>query len=176
LRISPQGIQRALVVALLAATLSAPPVSFADSSSPRLAGYYDLFMAICGTQVYEWQDNDAPREVFSEGLEVGVGRTLRYLLTNEGELKAWKDDPAQATHILGKVKSFHAGHSGLFIIRNDNGLWYLSTERLLGFGEGVDGEPARIARDVLNGAIGDSANYFVTRKGTLFVKGLAHRG
>ena len=36
--------------------------------------------------------------------------------------------------------------------------------------------PRRVADDVIAACIGDSADYFVTRDGTLHVKGLAHRG
>jgi alpha-tubulin suppressor-like RCC1 family protein len=45
-----------------------------------------------------------------------------------------------------------------------------------GFGESIVGKPVLVAGDVLTASIGDSANYYVTTKGELFVKGRAHRG
>jgi alpha-tubulin suppressor-like RCC1 family protein len=36
--------------------------------------------------------------------------------------------------------------------------------------------PRRVAEGVVDACIGDSADYYVTRDGALFVKGLAHRG
>lgn len=176
-RVFPLRIVRQTSVGVLAATLScAPAIGLADSSSPRLAAYYDLFMAICGNHVYEWKGDNHPKRVSVAGKQVGVGKTTRYLLTDNGALTAWEDDPARAEQIMDEVKSFHAGRSGLFIIRDDDSLWHVNTERLLGFGEGIGGKPVRIASNALTGSVGDSANYYVTRQGALFVKGRAHRG
>jgi hypothetical protein len=74
------------------------------------------------------------------------------------------------------VKSFFAGRSGVFVIRNDASLWKFNTKSLLGFGEKISGPPTHIADDILTAAIGDSASYFVSQQGALFVQGKAHRG
>lgn len=168
---------RISAIAVLAiAFLGGLPPGYADSSGPRLAAYYDLFMAICGNQVYQWEGDEAPRKAGVGAKRVGVGRTIRYALTDRGRLTAWEDAPARAEPIMDRVKSFHAGRSGLFIIRADDSLWHVKTAGLFGFGEDAGAEPTPIADKVLTASIGDSANYFVTRAGGLFVKGRAHRG
>ena len=108
----------ALVVNVSCGQLSA----YADSSSPRLAAYYDLYMAICEDRVYAWRDDDMPQPVATGALQVGVGKSIRYMLTHTRELTAWEDDPTQAERIMNGVTSFHAGHSGLFVIREDHSL------------------------------------------------------
>jgi hypothetical protein len=77
---------------------------------------------------------------------------------------------------MDQVDSFHAGRSGLLIIRTGGSLWHVETTGLLGFGEKVAGMSAQIADNVLTASVGDSANYYVTRDGALFVQGRAHRG
>lgn len=148
----------------------------ADSSVPSLAGYYDDFMAICNGNAYEWSDANTPRESIAGVTQVGVGRNNRYALTLDGRLLAWRSDPSQSELVMDDVKSFHAGRSGLLVVLNDDSLWHVETQSLLGFGEAVSAEPSAVATDVGTAAVGDSANYYVTRKGDLFVKGLAHRG
>lgn len=44
------------------------------------------------------------------------------------------------------------------------------------FSEGELAQPVRVGTSVVAASIGDSANYFITDDGLLFVKGLAHRG
>lgn len=171
-RVSRGAVICALAVNVFCGQLSA----YADSSSPRLAAYYDLYMAICEDRVYEWRDDDMPQQVATGALQVGVGKSMRYLLTHKGELAAWEDDPTQADRIMNDVISFHAGHSGLFVVREDHSLWHLKISGTWGFGEDIDKEPVLVTGDVLTASIGDSANYYVTNKGRLFVKGRAHRG
>ena len=52
---------------------------------------------------------------------------------------------------------------------------YLDQPKLW-LGEGSVAPPVTVARDVIAASIGNSANYYVRRDGTLFAKGLAHRG
>ena len=63
------------------------------------------------------------------------------------------------------VAAFAAGESGWFAIDASRQLWH-----------GAHAAPQRVADDVVAACIGDGADYFVTRDGTLWVKGLAHRG
>ena len=51
-----------------------------------------------------------------------------------------------------------------------------ATENLLGFGENLAPTPVRLADGVLTAAVGDSADYYVTDDGRLWVRGQAHRG
>jgi alpha-tubulin suppressor-like RCC1 family protein len=133
-------------------------------------------MAICEDRVYEWRDDDMPQQVATGALQVGVGKSMRYLLTHKGELAAWEEDPTQADRIMNDVISFHAGNSGLFVVREDHSLWHLKTSGTWGFGEDIDNETVLVTGDVLTASIGDSANYYVTTRGRLYVKGRAHRG
>jgi hypothetical protein len=162
---------------LLLATLNifAPP-ALADSSSPLLAAYYDNFLAICGTKVYAWSGFNTPQESLSDIKQVGVGKRNRYALTIQNKLIFWKDNPANTAVLMEDVKTFYAGRSGLFVIRNDDTLWNIQTKSLFGFGENLSKEFSFIANNALTASIGDSANYYVTRGRALFVRGLAHRG
>lgn len=164
-----------IFLTLASLIIFAHPVS-ADSSSPLLAAYYDRFLAICGNEVYEWSNFDKPQVSLSDIKQVGVGKQNRYALTVQNKLLTWKDDPANASALMENVKSFSAGRSGLFVIRNDNSLWEFQTNSLLGFGEELSDKPSHISDNVLTASVGDSANYYVTHHGALFVHGLAHRG
>ena len=152
------------------------PFASADSSSPRLAAYYNLFLAICGNQVYEWEDEGTPKKAVVGAVQVGVGKSLRFALTDQNVLLAWGDDAARTEPIMKTVKSFHAGRSGLFVIRHDDSLWHIGTKSYFGLSELTGEKPTMIVSDIVTAAIGDSANYYVTRQGMLFVKGRAHRG
>ena len=74
------------------------------------------------------------------------------------------------------VRSFSAGRTGVFIIRNDNSLWHVGAESFLGIGEELGSRAEPVAENVLTAAIGDGTNYYVTREGRLFARGKAHRG
>ena len=63
----------------------------------------------------------------------------------------------------------------MFAGRQDGTLLYLDRPKRW-LGEGPVAPPVTVASDVIAANIGDSANYYVRRDGTLFVKGLAHRG
>lgn len=148
----------------------------ADSSSPLLAAYYDKFMAICNGKVFTWNNNEKPKELLSKGKKVGVGKSNSYVLTGQNELLAWEDVYKTPDKVLGGIKSFYAGRSGIFVIKNDDSLWHIETESVLGFGEKLSKNIFLVSENILTGSIGDSADYYVTHDGSLFVKGLAHRG
>lgn len=160
----------------LVANLMMMTAAVASSSSPRLAAYYDTFLAICENKVYAWSDFDSPKEIMVGANQVGVGKNNRYVLTNDDNLIYWSKDSAKTVTLMNDVKTFHAGRSGLFVIKENNSLWYFKTKTILGFGEKISGKPEHIADNVLTAAIGDSANYYASQNGALFVKGLSHRG
>jgi len=147
----------------------------ADSTSPRLAAYYDQKMLLCGQTAYQWQGQEQPVRVAENISQVGVGRNIWYGLDLDGRLLAWRDRPDKPRVILGKVKRFAAGQSGIFAIRTDSSLWYMQPSDRW-FNPGDIASPVQIADNVIAAAIGDSADYYVTRSGRLYVKGLAHRG
>lgn len=165
-----------LVVSLVMLSLLIPTQARADSSSHRLAAYYDEFLALCGGQVFEWRDDDEPKKSTSDVKQVGVGKNNRYALTQDGVLIAWGKNPRNPSTVMDGVISFHAGRSGLLVIKEDNNLWSIDAEGVFGFGESLSDERVKIANDVVFASVGDSANYYVTKSGSLFVHGLAHRG
>jgi len=151
-------------------------VAIADSSSPRLAAYYDSFLAICGDQVYEWTVFDSPQKKMEGIKQVGIGKHNRYALTDAGDLLYWSHDVSESALLMADVKYFYAGRSGVFVVRTDDSLWGFDTHSLLGFGERLASTPFRIADNIRAAAIGDSANYYVSQEGALYVRGRAHRG
>ncbi len=78
----------------------------------------------------------------------------------------WVERLLAATDGRG-VARFAVGQSGWFAIDHGKTLWK---------GEHRTHATRRIAEDVIDACIGDSADYYVTRDGTLHVHGLAHRG
>lgn len=163
---------RALVVVLAAITMD---TAVADSSTPRLAAYYDRHMAICGGEAYEWSGDDAPRNVGRDVVQVGVGKRQSYALTGLGRLHAWNADFRAADPLLDGVRYFSAGDSGVLAIRNDGTLWSVTrTER--GLPGRVRTEMVQVAIAAKAAAVGDGTNYYVTADGELFAKGSAHRG
>ncbi|MFT5394471.1 MAG: hypothetical protein ACI8PT_004682 [Gammaproteobacteria bacterium] len=148
----------------------------ADSSSPRLAGYYDLFMTICNSTAYEWSGDGKHERAMTDVIQVGVGRSTRYALKHSGELVGCSKNAQRTVSVAAQVRSFHAGKSGVFIIRDDHSLWHLNTEQLLGLSGSLSAEPTRIAGNIAAAAVGDSADYYATVAGVLYVKGRAHRG
>jgi len=167
---------QSIIVQFFLAGLFFSTTALADSSSPRLAGFYDSFLAICGNKVYEWDDFNQPQERMSGIRQVEIGKENRYALTDEGELLTWKNGSPSITTLMEDVQSFSAGRSGLLVIKNDSSLWAFEAKSFFGFGEEVSQTPLYIANDVVVVAVGDSADYYVTLEGDLFVKGQAHRG
>jgi len=138
----------------------------ADSSDPALASYYERHMALRDGVAYGWTGRYTPRALRRGVVQVGVGRDAYFALLADGTLQTWTDDPQTARTLMQGVARFAAGASGWFAIDRSGVLWY---------GQG-GAAPVRIAGDVADACIGDSADYYVTRDGTLFAKGLAHRG
>ena len=172
-RVNLRTVARLLPGAVLAA-LAAGTV-LADSSTPRLAAYYERHLAICGGDAYEWSGDELPRAAMRQVIQVGVGRHSSYALARDGQLYAWGDDFRKAEVLLEGVKAFAAGDSGVLAIKIDDTLW--NVER---HGGGLAGrsriERNRIAARVRSAAAGDGTNYYVTLEGDLYAKGNAHRG
>jgi len=148
------------------ATAPVLPAS-ADSSSPLLAAYYDRQMAIVDGVAYAWQGSNNPKRIAQHAIQVGVGRTSYYALTSSGELLGFRGVPAQPVTVMTGVTRFAAGRSGVLAIGPDSTLWWI---------EKSTKEPTRIATGVSEAAVGDGANYYITKSGELHVKGKAHRG
>jgi Regulator of chromosome condensation (RCC1) repeat len=146
--------------------MSVVPPLRADASSATLASYYERHMALRGGVAYGWLGRDAPRAQRSGVMQVGVGKSGSFALLAEGNLITWTDHADAARTLMQGVARFAAGDSGWFAIDRTDVLWY---------GQG-SAAPARVADRVADACIGDSADYYVTRDGTLFAKGLAHRG
>ncbi len=138
----------------------------ADASSVDLASYYEHHMALRHGVAYGWVGREAPRALRRGVTQVGVGKSVFFALLADGSLVSWTDNADAARTLMPGVVRFAAGDSGWFAIDRAGVLWY---------GQG-SAAPTRVAGAVADACIGDSADYYVTRDGTLFVKGLAHRG
>lgn len=162
---------------LFVAALSAcsAKAAHADSSTPRLASYYDRHLAICAGAAYQWTGDDTPRQVLANVVQVGVGRNESYALTDDGRLHAWGNDVRKAEVLLEGVKSFAAGDAGVLAIKPDGSL--LRIERGTRPARGA-GPPANtpVAANVKAASVGDGTNYYVTTDGDLYAQGNAHRG
>ena len=139
----------------------------ADSSGGELASYYDRHMVLADGVAYGWAGRDAPRRMRAGVVQVGVGRDAYYALQDDGTLVRWSDAPDSPATLLRGVANFAAGESGWFAIDRGDVLWQ---------GRGDVSPPRRVAEGVIAACIGDGADYYVTRDGTLYVQGLAHRG
>lgn len=139
----------------------------ADSSSPTLAAYYDRQMAIVGGIAYAWEDDDAPRMIQPDAMQVGVGRSHYYVLGADKVLRRYRRVSGAPDIVARGITRFAAGRSGVLAIRRDRSLWWHEDGR---------GTGAQIAVGAVDAAVGDGANYYVTASGDLFVKGRAHRG
>jgi hypothetical protein len=156
---------RLAVVLFLCCTGSA--AALADSSSPLLAAYYDRQMAIVGGVTYVWKGDDAPMRINVNAVQVGVGRDTFYALDKLGRLRAWRHRHVKPAMLMRGVTGFAAGRSGVLTIRKDGSLWRINP---------LSKARTRLATDVTQAAVGDGANYYITRSGALFVRGKAHRG
>jgi len=150
-------------------------LGYADSTSPLLAAYYDRKMLLCDKTAYQWRGDDTPRPVAEDIIQVGVGRDASYVLTSGGRLLTWEDDLDERQEIFDRVVWFAAGRSGVFMTLTDGAFIYMARPKSW-FGEGDLVMPVKVSASVMTASIGDSADYFVTSDGSLFVKGRAHRG
>lgn len=150
-------------------------IAIADSSSPRLGAYYDRKMVVCGTEAYQWSGTERPRQVSDNVAQVGVGADSSYVLSTSGALMHWRDDPSDQQKLMDGINWFAAGDSGVFALDRADTLWLLERGSSW-FSSGKFPKPMVIAKAVSTASIGDSANYYVTKSGDLYVKGLAHRG
>ena len=162
-------MQRRRLLALISgphAIMSSTP-SLADSSGPQLASYYDRHMALQGGVAYCWVGRGVPTRMRAGATQVGVSQDAFFALQDDGRLVTWRDTPDAATSLMPSMLAFACGQSGWFAIDRAQVLWQ---------GGGTRPVPQRIADDVATACIGDSADYYIRRDGTLWVKGLAHRG
>ena len=136
----------------------------ADASGPALASYYELHMALIGGVAYAWRGQGQPLRQRGGVRQVGVSRDACYALLDDGRLLRWTDDAQRADTLMQGVAAFAAGDSGWFAIDTSQQLWHGGTA------------PRRVAGGVVAACIGDGADYFIRQDGTLWVKGLAHRG
>ncbi|MGI9521626.1 MAG: hypothetical protein ACR2PG_08260 [Hyphomicrobiaceae bacterium] len=139
--------------------------ALADSSSPKLAAYYDRQMAIVAGRVFAWKGREPPTVIPFTARQVGVGRNRYYVLTNDGKLIVLRENGDQHAVLMHGIARFAAGDSGVLAIANDRVLWWLT-----------GATKQRMADDVAVAAVGDGANYYITSSGDLFVKGRANRG
>ena len=84
-------LSASLIVMILMAicTLSGVGPAYADSTSPRLAAYYDRKILLCGETAYQWSGAARPQSVADNIKQVGVGRDASYVLTTSGRLLTW---------------------------------------------------------------------------------------
>lgn len=158
---------RACLAALLCSALTMTvPLAHADSSQPSLASYYERHMALVDGVAYGWTGRGEPRAMTAGVVQVGVSKDAYFALRADGTLVTGADLARAETVLMRGVASFASGASGWFAIDQAHVLWH---------GVGL-GKPVRVAENVAAASIGDSADYYVTKGGGLFVKGLAHRG
>lgn len=141
--------------------------ALADSSSPQLASYYDRHMALIAGVAHGWTGSGRPERMRAGVRQVGVSRDAFFALLDDGRLVSWGEAPDSAHPSMTGVASFACGQSGWFAIDHAQALWS---------GGGTAPAPRRVAEGVVDACIGDSADYYIRRDGTLWVKGLAHRG
>ena len=146
--------------------MSLSPVrSRADASGPALASFYDRHMALRDGVAYAWTGTGRPQRQRDGVRQVGVSRDACFALLDDGRLQRWADDLQRAATLMQGVAAFAAGESGWFATDASGQLWHGSTAA-----------PQRVATGVVAACIGDGADYYIRRDGSLWVKGLAHRG
>jgi alpha-tubulin suppressor-like RCC1 family protein len=139
--------------------------ALADGSGPALASYYDRHMALSEGVAYGWLGRGQPRRQRDGVRQVGVSRDAFFGLQGDGQLLRWTDDAQRADVLMQGVAAFAAGESGWLAIDTGRQLWH-----------GGPHAPRLLASDVVAACVGDGADYHIRADGTLWVKGLAHRG
>ena len=148
-------------------TLMSNTPAIADSSGPQLASYYERHMALVGGVAYGWTGRSAPQRQRAGVKQVGVSQEAFVALLDDGALLTWRDAPAAASTLMSGVVQFASGQSGWLAIDHAQVLWA---------GSGTQAAPRQLADEVVAACVGDRADYYIRRDGTLWVKGLAHRG
>ncbi len=152
----------------LGVLLALSPSARSDSSSPLLAAYYDRQMAIINGTTYAWRGDSTPRTIPHRAVQVGVSDDSNYILTPDGTLIRFDNDNFGKPRLLkNKIKHFAAGDSGVLAVDHENVLWWIASGTR---------NAVKIAENIQFAAVGDGANYYVTKGGELFIKGKAHRG
>lgn len=134
------------------------------SVGPALASYYSRHMALIGGVAYTWSGEGQPVRQRDGIRQVGVARDRCFAVFNDGQLLRWADNPERAETLMQGVKTMASGESGWFAIDAARQLWHGGAK------------PQRVATDVVAACIGDGADYYIRQDGSLWVKGLAHRG
>ena len=152
-----------------------PTDTRADASGRALASYYTRHQWLsAGGVAHTWHDSGTPKRALEGMVQVGVSQDACFALRANGELVRWADAPPQGAGmpsvLMRGVAQFAAGPSGWMALDAENGLWYRAASGT------TDVVITHVATDVAVACIGDSADYYITRAGALFVKGLAHRG
>ena len=188
--------------ALGALMTTTPTDTRADASGRALASYYARHQWLsAGGVAHTWRESGTPQRAIEGVVQVGVSQDAFFALRANGELVRWADAPPQGARmpsvLMRGVAQFAAGQSGWMAIDAENGLWYRAASGATNVATtrgatdveisrvatdveiirvAADVEPTRVATDVAVACVGDSADYYITRAGALFVKGLAHRG
>jgi hypothetical protein len=139
----------------------------ADASGRQLASYYDRHMALLDGVAHGWEGRGQPQRMRAGARQVGVSQDAYFALLDGGELVRWSDAPEKPSRVMNGVAAFACGQSGWFAIDADQVLW-----------RGTGGAPPaqRVAEGVVDACVGDGADYWIRRDGSLWVTGLAHRG
>ena len=141
--------------------------ALADGSGPQLASYYERHMALLDGVAYGWAGQAQPIRMRAGVKQVGVSRDAFFALLQDNRLITWGDAPNSAATLMSDVAFFASGQSGWFAIDRAHVLWH---------GSGTLPAARRVADEVATACVGDGADYYIRRDGTLWVKGLAHRG
>ena len=160
----PLRAARPTLLSLVLLMTTAP--TLADSSSRELASYYDRHMALVDGVAYGWLGRGEPRRQRDGVVQVGVSRDAYFALLADARLLSWADNAGPHSVLMAGVARFATGASGWFAVDTAGVLW---------FGTG-NAKAQRVADEVVDACIGDSADYFITCDARLHVKGLAHRG
>ena len=132
-----------------------------------VALYYGLKLALVGGQVYEWRGDGPVRRVPVKATHVAVNATSGFAIDTHQRAVQWAEGSDKLEVLLDQVTFLAAGESSLMAIRTDGSLW----QRKPGTSAW-----SRIADAATHAWVGDSADYYIDARGTLFASGKAHRG
>lgn len=117
------GLSLQACLCALSLLISATP-THADSSSRRLASYYERHMALEGDVAYAWIGRREPRRQLAGVAQVGVSQDAFFALLNDGTLWAWGQGfSIEPVKLWEQVSDVSAGDTAT-IARTRNGiLW-----------------------------------------------------